>query len=95
MDVRYFTSYSGVRLPLKLIGPLEDGEIRNRNTYIRATFDTDGRLAKVEKALYGDITLTHSYAYHANGVLARAEIDIPDEDEDPTVLAFDDQGQRV
>jgi hypothetical protein len=36
---RYYVTYSGVRLPLKLVNPLADSDIANRNTYFRAWYD--------------------------------------------------------
>ncbi len=41
---RYFLSYTGIKLPLKLTSPLERSEIENRNTYFGANFDTEDRL---------------------------------------------------
>lgn len=92
MKSSYFTTYTGIRLPLKLVGPLSESEINNRNTFIRALYDEDERLVRVEKNVYGAVTLSHSYDYHGNGALKRAEIHIPDEDEDVTVLEFDEAG---
>jgi hypothetical protein len=37
-DFRYFVSYSGVKLPLRLVDPLRKPSGMNRNTYIRAEF---------------------------------------------------------
>jgi len=73
---RYFLSYSGVRLPLRLVGPLAESELSNRNTYIRAQYDDADRLIACEKLVYGEVELTHRYRYryHANGVLQSAEI---------------------
>ena len=36
---RYFLSYSGVSLPLRLVSPLAASELQNRNTYFRAVYD--------------------------------------------------------
>jgi hypothetical protein len=73
-ECRYFLSYSGVRLPLKLLGPLEASELKNRNTYFRATYDAEGRIVSCEKLVYGEVELRHVYAYDAGGALARARI---------------------
>jgi hypothetical protein len=73
-EYRYFLTYSGLRLPLNLVGPLEASAIANRNTYFRATYDSDGRLASCEKLVYGEVELRHDYAYDADGALARARI---------------------
>ena len=73
-EYRYFLTYSGLRLPLNLVGPLEANAIANRNTYFRATYDSDGRLACCEKLVYGEVELRHDYAYDADGALTRARI---------------------
>ena len=87
---RYFSSYSGVKLPLKLLGAIEPDGLANRNTYIKACYDNAGQLVQFEKLVYGDVELTHRYEYRADGTLARAAIAIPDED---TVLVeFDEEG---
>ena len=46
-DFRYFVSYSGVKLPLRLVDPLEEAELENRNTYIRAEFDERERVFRL------------------------------------------------
>lgn len=72
---RYFTSYSGARLPLKLVGELDEGDMRNRNTYFRGRFNEADQLISCEKIVYGDIEFRHDYRYHPDGKLAQAEID--------------------
>ena len=73
-EVRYFLTYSGLRLPLNLVGPLEASAIAHRNTYFRATYDAEGRLTSCEKLVYGEVELRHDYAYGADGALTRARI---------------------
>lgn len=92
MRQSYFTTYTGVRLPLRLVGPLTEAEINNRNTFILATYDAADRLVAVHKKVYGEVVLGHAYGYHDNGALKRAEITIHDEDEEVTVLEFDETG---
>lgn len=72
---RYFTSYSGIKLPLKLVGELGPDDMRNRNTYYRGHFDAAGQLLTCEKLVYGEVELRHDYRYHPDGKLAQAEID--------------------
>jgi hypothetical protein len=84
---RYFLATSGVKLPLKLVNEIEAGALSNRNTYIRASYDEAGRLLGFEKLVYGDVELSHSYSYDAEGALRRAEILMLDED--PMILDFD------
>jgi hypothetical protein len=76
---RYFLTYSGVRLPLNLVRPLEPTELENRNTYFRAAYDPAGRIALCEKLVYGEVELSHAYAYRADGSLAHARIELGDE----------------
>ncbi len=71
---RYFTSYSGVRLPLKLVGELTSEDMRNRNTFYRGSFDAEGRLMRCEKVVYGEVEVFHDYRYHPDGRLAQALI---------------------
>ncbi len=72
---RYFTSYSGTKLPLNLVGEIAADAMRNRNTFFRGTYDTAGQLLSCEKIVYGETEMRHDYRYHDDGRLARAEID--------------------
>jgi hypothetical protein len=89
-DCRYFITYSGVKLPLKLVTPLADAELQNRNTFFRGYFDQHDRLMLCQKMVYGEIELEHRYAYYDSGVLRQAEI--TDADGEVTVLKFDETG---
>jgi hypothetical protein len=86
----YFTTYSGVKLPLNLVGPIDEAALANRNTYIRAYVDGAGVLLGVEKIVYGEVEMSHRYHYDEDGGLRRAEIVMPDEE--PTLLRFDASG---
>lgn len=83
---RYFTSYSGAGLPLRLVGELEADAVRNRNTYFRGCYDADGRLRTCEKLVYGETEVRHAYQYHPDGRLARAEIE--DGSDETTVIDY-------
>jgi hypothetical protein len=78
-EYRYFLTYSGVRMPLNLVSPLESTELQNRNTYFRVTYDAAGRVATCEKVVYGEVELAHEYAYRDDGSLAHARIELGDE----------------
>ncbi|ACK50711.1 conserved hypothetical protein [Methylocella silvestris BL2] len=86
-DCRYFLSYSGVKLPINLVSPLDPEALANRNTYIRAWFDARERLIRFEKLVYGEIELVHCYDYDDDGVLRRAAITMLDEE--PVYVSFD------
>jgi YD repeat-containing protein len=88
-ECRYFLTYSGISLPLKLVEPLEG--IDHRNTYYRGYFDDQNRLTGCQKVVYNEVETQHRYSYHANNQLQSAEI--TDADGDVTVLEFDDAGQ--
>jgi Family of unknown function (DUF6156) len=90
---RYFVSYSGVKLPLNLVTPLDAAALNNRNTYFRAWFDATERLLGCEKITYGEVELAHRYDYHDNGLLKRAII--VNTDEEQTVVHFDEQGVQL
>jgi hypothetical protein len=85
-ECRYFVTYSGVKLPLKMVNPLVGEELENRNTFFRAYFDELDRLLVCQKMVYSEIELEHRYCYYANGSLKQAEI--TDADGEITVLDF-------
>lgn len=91
--VRYFVTYSGVKLPFNLVSELQAGEVQNRNTYFRGYFDEQDRLSGFDKLAYGDIELMHRYAYHDNGKLRSAEI--TDIDGETTMLLFNSEGNEA
>lgn len=93
INCRHFVTYSGVKLPFKLVNELSESELDNRNTFFRGYFDADGKLTGFDKLVYGEIELSHRYEYHAGGNLSRAEI--TDADEELTVLEFDADGNAV
>jgi hypothetical protein len=90
-ECRYFVTYSGVKLPLKLSQPLEEAALNNRNTYFRAWFDEGGRMTGLQKMVYGEVEMQHRYEYYDSGALKRAEI--TDADEETTILEFEDAAQ--
>lgn len=71
---RYFTTYSGVKLPFKLVSELGEHEIRNRNTFFRGYFAADGVLLGFQKVVYGEVELEHKYTYGEDGRLQQTEI---------------------
>lgn len=87
---RCFVSYSGVKLPLNLVTPLEEAQLGNRNTFFRAYFDARERLVACEKITYGEVELSHRYRYYESGVLRQAVI--TNADEEVTVVTLDEQG---
>ena len=89
--IRHFVTYSGVKLPLNLNTPLEAGELRNRITFYRASYDAADRMTKVEKVVYGEIESYHEYRYHPEGALREARIVMVAESE-CTVMQYDPQG---
>lgn len=90
---RFFVSYSGVKLPFNLVNPITEDALLNRNTFIRAYFNSAGTLTGFEKVVYGEVELTHRYEYHDNGVLRSAEITMLEED--PVVMSFDEAGLQI
>ena len=92
-ECRFFASYSGVKLPLKLVNAIETEALSNRNTFIRAWFDGAGVLKGFDKLVYGEVELAHRYDYHDSGTLSRAEISMLDEE--PVILHFDRAGRQI
>lgn len=88
---RFFLTYSGVTLPLKLVTPLDN--VAHRNTFYRGFFDAQEQLTGCQKVVYGEVETQHIYAYHANGILQAAEI--TDADGEVMILSFDETGKPV
>lgn len=88
LQCRHFVSYSGVKLPLKLITPLDSESVDKRITYFRAYYNKQDQLVTVEKVVYGEIEFEHHYEYYADGRLKSAEL--REVDEAPRVLHFGD-----
>ena len=72
--IRYFTSYSGLKLPLRLIGEIDALSIAHRLTYFRAEYDSDDRIRQLEKWVTGRVELRHRYTYDAAGALLESEV---------------------
>ena len=83
---RFFVTYTGVKLPFRLVNELQASEVENRNTYFRGYFDELDRIIGLEKIAYGETELKHRYSYHDNGMLSAAEI--TDIDGETTMLVF-------
>ena len=64
---RFFASFVGTGLPLRLISELELSAIILRNTYFIAYYDEIGRLTRCDKMVYGDRVSSHIYEYYASG----------------------------
>ena len=92
-ECRFFTSYTGGKLPFNLVNAIAAEALSNRNTFIRAYFDQAGMLSGFDKVVYGEVELSHRYQYHGNGRLKRAEIVMLDEE--PAALHFDETGSPV
>ena len=88
--LRFFVTYTGVKLPFKLVNELQSSEVENRNTYFQGYYDTQDRLTGFDKLAYGEIELSHRYTYRSNGKLSAAEI--TDIDGETTMLIFDMEG---
>ncbi len=88
---RYFLSYSGIKLPLKLVSPLDKEDTENRNTFFRGYYDEKGTLLSCEKVVYGDVELEHRYQYYDSGVISKAEI-IETGESETNIIEFDESG---
>jgi YD repeat-containing protein len=91
--LRFFVTYTGVKLPFKLVNELQANEVENRNTFFRGYFDEQDRLTGFDKLAYSEVELTHRYEYHDNGKLKQVEI--ADIDGEVTVLSYDPEGNQL
>ena len=77
--IRYFVSYSGIKLPLKLVNEITEASLNNRNTYYRGYFDAQNRILSCQKVVYGEVESEHQYQYDDKGGLKHAQITEDDE----------------
>ncbi len=91
---RFFASFVGIGLPLRLISELEPSAIIHRNTYFIAYYDDVGRLTRCDKMVYGDRILSHVYEYYVSGLLKSAGVR-SDDDDDGGVIFYDENGERL
>lgn len=89
-DCRFYVTYTGVKMPFRLVEAIPAEQLTHRNTFIRAYFDAAGQLTGFDKMVYGEVELAHRYEYHPSGALRRAEVTMVDED--TVVVAFDEAG---
>lgn len=89
---RYFVSYSGIKLPLKLVTEIDEASLENRNTYYRGYFDGQDKMLRCQKIVYGEVESEHIYQYNETGVLKQAQIREGDEVRD---VYFDEEGKIV
>ena len=87
---RYFVTYTGIKLPLNLISPLDPADIKHRNTYMRAYYDESERMTLCQKMVYDEVELEHRYQYHDNGIVKRVQIRFAEED--AGAMCFDENG---
>lgn len=90
---RFFVTYTGVKLPFKLVNELQPVEVENRNTYFSGYFDAQGRLTGFDKLAYSEVELMHRYEYQGNGLLRQAVI--TDIDGEVSVLNYDAEGNLL
>lgn len=81
---RYFSTYSGVKLPFKLSQELAPAAIENRNTFFKGFFDAADRMTGFQKIVYGEVEMEHHYFFDETGALKTAEI--TNEDGEKTVI---------
>lgn len=79
LNCRYFVTYSGVKLPLKLVNELDEAGLNNRNTFYRGYFDTNDNLILCQKIVYGEVESEHKYTYGTDGSIQHARITEGDE----------------
>jgi hypothetical protein len=91
-ECRYFVSYSGIKLPLKLVNEITKASLNNQNTYYCGYFDVQDRMLLCQKIVYGEVESEHQYQYYANGVLKQAQIT---EDDEVRKIHFNKLGEVV
>jgi hypothetical protein len=91
-ECRYFVSYSGIKLPLKLVNEITETGLKNRNTYYRGYFNAQDKMLLCQKIVYGEVESEHQYQYYDNGILKSAQIT---EDDEVREIHFNELGEMV
>jgi hypothetical protein len=91
-ECRYFVSYSGIKLPLKLVNEITEASLNNRNTYCRGYFNVQDKMLLCQKIVYGEVESEHQYQYYDNGILKSAQIT---EDDEVREIHFNKLGEVV
>ena len=91
-ECRYFGSYSGINLPLKLVNEITEASLNNRNTYYRGYFNAQDKMLLCQKIVYGEVESEHQYQYYDNGILKSAQIT---EDDEVREIHFNELGEMV
>lgn len=85
-EKRYFTSYTGTALPLKLVGPLDADQVDGRISYFEASYDDDERVLSILKVVYGEVEFAHCYEYADDGKLLT--VTLTEGDEEPQQISL-------
>jgi len=93
LSVRYFTAYSGIKFPLKLVNELDNASLQRRITYFKGYYQDNGLILKLEKVVYGEVEFTHQYDYYPDGTLRK--LMLIEGEEKPRILLFDRQGNAI
>jgi Family of unknown function (DUF6156) len=91
-ECRYFVSYSGIKLPLKLVNEISEIGLLNRNTYYRGYFDNQDKLLLCQKIVYGEVESEHQYEYYDSGGLKDAQIT---DDDEVRKIHFNELGKMI
>ena len=87
--MKNFLTYSGIKLPLKLVNPLAEEEVGHRNTYYRGYYDSNEKLVRCEKVVYGEVEQKHDYEYYDNDIIKQATISVHGEVQ---TIKYDERG---
>lgn len=93
LQCRCYTSYTGIKLPLKLVNELNDDDMDKRITYFKGYFDAQDQLKIIEKVVYDEIEFSHHYEYNDDGVISK--VIMVEDDALPRTLVFDGDGHAV
>ena len=92
--VKYYRTFSGYSLPLKLIEPFTKEEaLCSGSAYYIGHFDQNNMLIKIEKMHKGKLLFTHVYGYYPNGSIKRLE-NTPAEGK-TVIKEYDERGKSL
>lgn len=93
VEIRYYGTFSGYNIPLKLSEELTQPEALRRKSYYVGFYNETQSLFRVEKYLNGSLFFQHNYFYHENGSIR--ENRIVNSDGITTTNHFDAKGKQI
>ncbi|MFA0962778.1 DUF6156 family protein [Roseivirga sp. BDSF3-8] len=93
-SVKYFASWGSYSVPKKPQKEIQESELSDYPTYYKAHYDEEGRLARFEKYIDGDLEGYDAYEYYEGTEKVKTQT-LLNADGEKRVNQFDEKGKRI